>query len=460
MSARTDGRHGLFFLVVAGTAALGGLLFGYDTGVISGALLFLQKDFSLTSTMSGVVTSVALLGAVLGAASGGPLADRLGRRAVMLGTAVIFIAGALIAALAASLVTLLAGRLLVGIGIGVASFVAPLYIAEIAPADRRGALVSLNQLAITVGILLSYLAGYGLSAAGLWRWMFGLGAVPGAVLLLAMLALPETPRWLAGHGRTEEARAVLRRAVASETDVEAELAVLRRDLTREGHDPGWRGLAEGAVRLPLVIGVGLAILQQITGINTVIYYAPMIFQAAGFVSASASILATAGIGVVNVLMTLVAIRLIDRRGRRGLLLWGLAGMAASLVVLAAGFAFGAASGALGMLTTAALTAYVGFFAIGLGPVFWLLISEIFPLYIRGRAMGVATVANWGFNLIVALTFLDLIDAAGRPATFLIYAGLSVAGWIFTWALVPETRGRTLETIERQWAERGAARTRV
>ena len=460
MSARTDGRHGLFFLVVAGTAGLGGLLFGYDTGVISGALLFLQKDFSLTSTMSGVVTSVALLGAVVGAASGGPLADRLGRRAVMLGTAAIFIAGALIAALAASLATLLAGRLLVGIGIGVASFVAPLYIAEIAPADRRGALVSLNQLAITVGILLSYLAGYGLSAAGLWRWMFGLGAVPGAVLLLAMLALPETPRWLAGHGRTEEARAVLRRAVATELDVEAELALLRRDLTREGHELGWRGLAEGAVRLPLIIGVGLAILQQVTGINTVIYYAPMIFQAAGFVSASASILATAGVGVVNLLMTLVAIRLIDRRGRRGLLLWGLAGMAASLVVLAAGFAFGAASGALGMLTTVALTAYVGFFAIGLGPVFWLLISEIFPLHIRGRAMGVATVANWGFNVIVALTFLDLVDAAGRPVTFLIYAGLSVAGWIFTWALVPETRGRTLETIERQWAERDAAQPRV
>lgn len=434
-------------LLVSLTAALGGLLFGYDTGVISAALLFLRETFHLSSLMQGVVTSIALAGAAAGAAGGGGLADRFGRRPVLLLTALLFVIGGLLSALAPDLAVLLIGRLLVGVGIGVASMLTPLYLAETAPAASRGAMVSLNQLMITLGILVSYLIGYAFALTGGWRWMLGLGALPGVVLAVGMLALPETPRWLAGHGRAADAEAALRRLRGRDADVRGELAELRADLKREGRAQRRGELRRGNVRLPLVVGVGLAIFQQITGINTVIYFAPTIFQGAGLSSASASILATAGVGAVNVLMTVVAIRLIDRVGRRALLLAGLGGMALSLCVLAAGFWFGAGSAAIGWITTFSLAAYVGCFAVGLGPVFWLLISEIFPLAVRGRGMSFATIANWTFNLLVALSFLSLVDVMGRAGTFLCYAALSVVAFAFTWRFVPETAGRSLEQIE-------------
>jgi sugar porter (SP) family MFS transporter len=323
----------------------------------------------------------------------------------------------------------------------------PLYLAEIAPASSRGAITSLNQLCITVGILASYLVGYALSGgAGGWRWMLGLGAVPGAVLALGMLILPESPRWLAGHGRTEEAEGTLRRLRGADADISAEMRQLRTDLRGEGGKLApWSALFARSLRRPLIVGVGLAMFQQITGINTVIYFAPQIFQAAGLSGNSASILATAGVGAVNVLLTIVSMWLIDRAGRRVLLLWSLGGMAAMLALLAAGFALGTSS--LAWLTIGSLAAYVAFFAVGLGPVFWLLIAEIFPLAVRGRAMSLASLSNWGFNLLVTLTFLDLINLCGRVGTFLIYAALTLVGIAFTSALVPETKGRSLEEIE-------------
>jgi len=336
---------------------------------------------------------------------------------------------------------------IVGIGIGFASMLTPLYLAEVAPAENRGALVSLNQLAITCGILVSYLVGYVFAQGGQWRWMLGLGALPGAILAGGMLVLPETPRWLAGHGRLEDAEAVLHQLRGGVHDVAAELSELRTDLRREGRLVSWRELLSPVVRGPLVVGVGLAIFQQITGINTVIYFAPVIFQAAGISSASSAILATAGVGVVNVAMTVVAIRLIDKVGRRALLMSGLIGMAVCLVLLGLGFALESSSASLGWLTALSLAAYVGFFAIGLGPVFWLLISEIFPLYVRGRGMGVATIANWGSNLLVTVTFLELIVVLGRPVTFFFYAALTGIAYVFTWLQVPETNGRSLEAIE-------------
>ena len=434
-------------VLISFTAALGGLLFGYDTGVISGALLFLRQTFHLSSLMQGVVTSIALAGAAAGAAGAGGLADRFGRKPVLLVIAVIFVIGGIVSALAPNLGTLLAGRLLVGVGIGVASMLTPLYLAETAPAKSRGAMVSLNQLMITVGILVSYLVGYAFARGGEWRWMLGLGALPGAVLAVGMLALPETPRWLAGHGRVADAEAALHRLRGPDVDVSAELSALRADLQREQRSQLRGELKRAGMRLPLIVGIGLAIFQQVTGINTVIYFAPTIFQGAGLSSASASILATAGVGAVNVIMTLVAIRLIDRVGRRVLLLVGLAGMTVSLCVLAGGFLLGTQSGAVGWITTASIAAYVGFFAVGLGPVFWLLISEIFPLAVRARGMSFATIANWGFNLLVALTFLSLIDLLGRTGTFLLYAALTVAAFVFSYRLVPETTGRSLEQIE-------------
>jgi SP family galactose:H+ symporter-like MFS transporter len=434
------------FSLIAAIAALGGLLFGYDTGVISGALLFIRTEFHLTPGAEGLVAGIALAGAAGGAAFAGGLSDRFGRRRVIVVTGLVFVVGSIVAAVAPDLSWLIVGRLIIGVGIGVASMLTPLYLAETAPARTRGALVSLNQLAITCGILVSYLVGYVFAASGEWRWMLGLGAVPGIVLAAGMLVLPESPRWLAGHARLDEAMAALRR-LRGVSDVEAELAELRTDLQREGRLPGWSELLNPAVRLPLVIGVGLAIFQQITGINTVIYFAPTIFQAAGLSSASSAILATAGVGVVNVAMTVVAIRLIDSVGRRALLLTGLLGMVVCLILLGLGFAIGGGSAALGWITALSLAAYVGFFAIGLGPVFWLLISEIFPLYVRGRGMGVATIANWGFNLLVTVTFLELVEWLGRAETFFLYGLFSVAAFIFTWSLVRETKGRSLEEIE-------------
>ena len=435
------------FALIAAIAALGGLLFGYDTGVISSALLFIRDVFHLSTGGQSLVAGIVLVGAVIGASIAGSLSDRFGRRLVILITALVFVAGALISGLAGSVGVLLVGRLMIGVAIGVASMLTPLYLAEIAPAVSRGAVTSLNQLCITLGILISYLVGYGFaSVPDGWRWMLGLGAVPGAVLAAGMLALPESPRWLAGRGRLPQAEAVLRRLRGAQADVTAELTALRTDLRREGRLAPWSALLAPRLRPALIVGIGLAMFQQITGINTVIYFAPQIFQAAGLSSASVSILATAGVGLVNVLLTLVSIRLIDHLGRRALLLWSLGGMAVTLLVLAGGFAFGA-SGPLGWITVLSLAAYVAFFAVGLGPVFWLLIAEIFPLAVRGRAMSLATISNWGFNLLVTISFLSLIDLCGRPGTFLIYAILTLVGFGFTMRLVPETKGRSLEAIE-------------
>jgi SP family galactose:H+ symporter-like MFS transporter len=436
------------FALIAATAALGGLLFGYDTGVISSALLFIRTVFHLSTAGQSIVAGIVLVGAVIGASVAGTLSDRFGRRRVILVTALMFVIGALLSAAADSVAMLIVGRLLIGIAIGVASMLTPLYLAEIAPAASRGAVTSLNQLCITLGILVSYLVGYAFATTPEgWRWMLGLGAVPGAVLAAGMLVLPESPRWLAGHNRLPEAEAVLRRLRASAVEVADELARLRTDLRREGGRlVPWSALLAPRLRPALIVGVGLAMFQQITGINTVIYFAPQIFQAAGLSSASVSILATAGVGAVNVALTLVSIWLIDRAGRRALLLLSLGGMAVTLLILAAGFAIGT-SGALAWITVLSVAAYVAFFAVGLGPVFWLLIAEIFPLAVRGRAMSLATISNWGFNLLVTVTFLSLIDLFGRPGTFLVYGVLTLVAVVFTAVLVPETKGRSLEEIE-------------
>jgi SP family galactose:H+ symporter-like MFS transporter len=435
------------FYLIAAVAALGGLLFGYDTGVISGALIFIRHVMSLSPTMQGVVVAIALAGAAVGAAAAGYLSDRAGRRRVILGAGLLFIAGAAISAVAQGVAALVLGRFLVGLAIGVASMLTPLYLAEIAPARDRGAIVSLNQLCITGGILVSYLVGYALaSATEGWRWMLVLGAVPGIVLSVGMLVLPESPRWLAGHGRMPDAESVLQR-LRGTADVSEELTSLRRDIAREGRTltSAWE-LLSPRLRRPLVIGVGLAMFQQVTGINTVIYFAPIIFQSAGLSSAATSILATAGVGAVNVIMTIVSIWLIDRLGRRQLLYWSLGGMAVTLFVLSAAF-FTGTSGQLAWIAVLSVAAYVGFFAIGLGPVFWLLIAEIFPLALRGRAMSLATVANWSFNLIVSATFLNLVGAVGSTGAFLVYGLLSLAALAFVAAMVPETKGRSLEQIE-------------
>jgi len=439
-----------FVYVVAFISALSGLLFGYDTGVISGAILFIRRDFALSPAADGLVVSAVLLGAVLGAAFGGTLADRWGRRKVILLAAVIFALGALGSGLAPDVAWLAASRVVLGLGIGGASFVAPLYISEVAPVSVRGALVSLNQLMITIGIVLSYGVDLALAPAGAWRWMLGLAVVPAVTLLLGMAFMPETPRWLQRRGLHEPARAVLQRIRGGE-DVAAELDEIAASLQQQ--EAGWAELLSAAVRPALVIGVALAVFQQVTGINTVIYYAPTILEMAGFQSATVSILATVGVGLVNVLMTVVAIWLLDRVGRRPLLLVGLVGMIASLVGLGLAFRLMSGGASIGVLATLLLMLYVGFFAISLGPIFWLLIAEIYPLKVRGLAMSLATLANWGSNWLVALTFLTIVDLLTPSGAFWLYALLGVVALVFSSKRVPETRGRSLEAIEADFRAR-------
>ncbi len=436
-----------FVYVAAAVAALGGLLFGYDTGVISGAILFIKDQFSLSSSMEELVVSAVLIGAVAGAAGGGTLADRLGRRWMLIISAAIFSVGAVGTALAPGPLPLLAGRIVVGVAIGVASFTAPLYISEIAPARMRGLLVGLNQLALTSGILISYLVDYAFSPIDGWRWMLGLAAIPSLTLGIAMLFMPPSPRWLVGKGENQQASSVLRR-IRGTQQVEQELQEIGQGLERQASGSG--ALMGPIVKPALMVGVGLAIFQQITGINTVIYYSPTIFEYAGLNQSSTAILASVIVGVTNVVFTIVAIRLVDRVGRRPLLLVGLLGMVIGLFILGLAFELRGLSSFLQYIAVGSLMLYVASFAIGLGPVFWLLISEIYPLRVRGSATSLATVANWGANLVVAIAFLTLVDAIGRPGTFWLYAGVGIGAWVFVYALVPETKGHSLEEIEEHW----------
>ena len=349
-----------FVYIAASIAALGGLLFGYDTGVISGAVIFIKKDFALTTFPQELVVSMVLLGATVGAFTGGRFADRFGRRVTLIVTSIVFIAGAMICASAPSLAILVVGRVVVGLGIGLASTTVPVYISEVSPPEARGWQVSLFQLAITIGILAAYLVDYAFAKSGAWRWMLGLAAVPGAMLGIGMLFLPESPRWLARYLRPESARAVLVR-IRGTQDVESEWREISGSLSHSEERGTWSDLLHPAVRPALIVGIGLAIFQQVTGINTVIYYAPTIIQSAGLPSASAAILATAGIGLVNVLMTIVAMWLIDRVGRRPLLLTGIAGMILSLGVLGFVFRSGVQNEASVRLAVITLMAYVSFF---------------------------------------------------------------------------------------------------
>ncbi|WP_336342876.1 sugar porter family MFS transporter [Halalkalicoccus ordinarius] len=435
-----------FVYVTAALAALNGLLFGFDTGVISGALLYIGETFPLleeSAAIEGIVVSGALVGAAIGAAIGGRLADVLGRRRLILVAAVIFFVGSLGMATAQNVWWLITARIVNGVAIGFASIVGPLYISEIAPPRIRGSLVSFNQLAITSGILVSYLVNYSLASQGAWRLMLGAGMIPALVLLVGMYFMPESPRWLVGEDRQEEARSTLER-IRTATGVEEEIEEIERMEALE--EEGITEVFKPWIRPALIVGAGLAVFQQVTGINTVIYYAPTILESTGF-GGVASILATVGIGVINVTMTVVAVLLLDRIGRRPLLLAGLGGMLATLLVLGGAFYLPGLGGVLGYVATGSLMLYVAFFAIGLGPVFWLLISEIYPLNVRGTAMGVATVVNWLANLVVAQLFPQLFDTIGPALTFWLFAGLTAGAIVFTHYLVPETKGRSLEEIE-------------
>lgn len=442
-----DDETNRFVYITAIVAALNGLLFGFDTGVISGALLYIEQGFGLSAFLQELVVSSVLVGAAIGAAVGGTLADRFGRRRITLLGAGIFFVSSIGMAVSPTVYWLIGWRFVVGIAIGVASIVGPLHISETAPPKIRGSLGSLQQLAITLGILLAYLINYVFASliteATAWRWMLGFGVVPAAALGIGMYHLPETPRWLVKENREEEARETLSR-LRTETEVEDELQEIKE--LEEVERGGLSVLLQPWVRPALVVGIGLAILQQATGINAVLYYAPTVFNSIGL-QAVASILATVGIGVINVALTLVAIWQVDRIGRRPLLLISLSGMTVMLAILGAAFWLPGLSGNIAWIAGGSMILYVAFFAVGLGPVFWLMIAEIYPLEVRGSGEGLASVANWGTNLLVSVTFLTLANMIGQGVTFWLYGAVGVIALVFVYTQVPETMGRSLEEIE-------------
>lgn len=441
-----------FVYYIAAIAATGGLLFGFDTGVISGALLFIQQDWVLSPTLEGVVVSCVLVGALTGSLVSGKLADHFGRKNIIMVTALIFFMGSLGTAFAPTLEVLIAGRVVIGIAIGVASFTVPLYLSEISPPSVRGALVSLNQLAITIGIVVSYLSdAYFESYVHAWRWMFGVGVFPAIVLFTGMIFLPRTPRWLMSKHKEEEARLVMAK-IDPVSNLDEQIAEMKNSIAMESGGK-YSDLLISWIRPALFIGIGLMFIQQFTGINTVIYYAPKIFQSSGFVSAAAAIYATVGVGIVNVLMTIVSIMLLDKFGRKPLMYIGLSGITISLIVLGLAFHFETALGDnLKWFAIASLVVYIASFAVSLGPICWLIIAEIYPLKIRGMAMSIATFSNWLFNFFIALTFPILLEKIGTPPTFWLYAIVGVLGIIFCKTYVPETKGHTLEVIEQHWKD--------
>ncbi|TCL71031.1 sugar porter (SP) family MFS transporter [Rhizobium sp. BK251] len=446
--------------VVIVVVIFAGGLFGYDQGVISGALPGIKETFSLSVFMLQVVTSWVTLGALAGSLMAGSLGDAVGRKRTMLLAGALFTLGAVVQSLAPGELVLVAGRLVVGIGVGVAAVAAPLYAAELAPASFRGRFISSYQLAITVGIFLAYLVNAHLSESGNWRMMLGATAVPGLVLFLVALVAPESPRWLMMKIRRAEARAEAHK-VYSDIDVETHLNAIEVALRTEDKPAPWSELFHREWRNPLVVAIGLAIFQQITGINAIIYYANQIFASAGFASPeSQAIVTTWAIGGVNVVATLFAIAFIDNVGRRKLLLTGLVGMGVSLIAVGVAFQFigvqGQAPAAVGptlagIATVAALIVFIASFAFSLGPVVWTVINEVFPARVRGRGVALATAVNWGSAYLVSQFFLSLVNAIGSSLTFWLFALFCGIAWLWIYRTVPETKRQSLEDIQRMWS---------
>lgn len=413
--------------------AISGMLFGYNTSIISGVLLFITDAFQLTTFQEELVVSTLLIGALIGALFGGVIADRIGRKKTLFVTIFVLLAGILMLMKAEGFSFLLWGRFISGLAVGIISLTAPLYIAEMSPASHRGALVSLNQLFITIGILLAYVVAYLYGQHADWRAMFSFSLIFLSVQFVGLFFVPESPYWLLDQERIDAAG-----KIAAKMRIEVKGG-------KEKIKAHWSTLFQPKYRLPFFIGIGIASAQTITGINTVIYYAPRIFEHAGYSVATTALLATVLVGVVNFIMTVISLWLIDWLGRRFLLIGGLIGMGISLVLLGA-----ALVAKLSTIAVVCMLLYVSFFALSLGPVAWLLISEIYPMKIRGRAMGVASFFNWTSNYLVSLTFLTLIQTLGPAGTFWLYAAICALALWFVCRLVPETKGKTFEQIQSFW----------
>jgi sugar porter (SP) family MFS transporter len=420
-------------------------LYGYDMGIIAAAAIFVKRTWGLSTLMEELVVSIVLIGAMIGAIVGGAVADRIGRRATLVWAGGIFIVGSVLAPLSANVLVLIVARAIIGIGIGFTSVTAPVYVSELAPPQSRGMLIGLYQFALTVGIALANLVGYWLAAQQAWRLMFGIAVVPTVFFLGVILTVPESPRWLFAHGRPREAAAVLR-IYTDQMGAQRFLDDIEQGL-KMPMEQRWSALWSPAVRGALFIAVGLTVLQQVTGINTIIYYGPQIFELAGSSSHANAILATLIVATVNVVATVVGIALVDRVGRKPLLYVGVTGMAIALFALS--FAFGhqgMLGSSLGSIAITCLVVYIACFAFSLGAIAWILVAEVFPLRVRGRGVAAGTLFSGIANFAVSLTFLTLISILGSAGTFAIYGTLCIATLVFVRFVVPETRGRDLESI--------------
>lgn len=432
-------------------ASLGGLLFGYDTAVIAGAIGFLQTKFNLTPAMTGWAASAAIWGCLFGAMVAGYISDKYGRKKILMMTAVLFAISAIGSAIPSNLTQFVIARFIGGIGVGAASMLAPLYISEIAPANIRGTLVTMYQLAIVIGINLIYFVNLKISETGTeswnvdmgWRYMLGSELIPAGVFLVTLFFVPESPRWLAKAGKEVSALKVLEK-VNGIAKAKLVLAEVKDALQEEKGSIS--ELIEPGFRIALIVGMVLALFSQITGINAIIYYAPEIFKNIGFGTNSA-LYQTVIIGTTNTIFTFIAIWLIDKAGRRTLLLWGVSGMIICLFAIGLMFYLEVGSGPWLLIF---ILGFVGSFSASLGPIPWVMISEIFPTKIRGVAMSIAIVTLWlGVILITQFTPI-LLDGIGGAFTFWIFMINAIILVIFTYKMIPETKGKTLEEIEHAW----------
>ena len=443
--------HIKFIYIVSSIAAIGGLLFGYDTAVIAGAIGSIETKFNLSPVLTGWAASSAIWGCILGAMSAGYVSDTFGRKKILIATALLFALSAIGSAIPQNLNQFVIARFVGGVGVGAASMLSPMYISEIAPADKRGMLVTLYQLAIVIGINLIYFVNLLIAGSGSdqwnidygWRYMLGSEIFPAMLFLFTLFCVPESPRWLASKGKNAEAMDVLKK-VNGNAGASAVMAEIKETLKEEKGTIS--ELFAPGLRTAMVIGMFLALFSQITGINAIIYYAPEIFKSVGFGTDSA-LMQTVIIGLINTLFTFVALRFIDRTGRRKLLLWGISGMAICLFGIGIVFHFQLSSGPLLLIF---ILGFIASFASSLGPIPWVLISEIFPTKTRGTAMSFAILSLWiGVVLVTQLTPV-LLKGAGGAITFWIFGGNTILLLVFTLKMIPETKGKTLEEIEKYW----------
>src|ERR1700758_1198112 len=438
-----------YVVLLAATTAISGFLFGFDTAVINGVLLLLRLQFALSNLQTEIAASSLLLGCLLGAAGASMIGDRYGRRKSLIASALLFAFSSIGAALASTVTMFAVARLIGGLAIGLASVLTPVYIAEISPSKNRGTLVSLNQLAIVIGILSAYLVNWQIARFGenSWRWMLAVAALPSIAFLFGLLLIPESPRWLISIGDHNQGERVLARMFGEEMAKEQVEAVEQAVAGEEG---SWREVLSPNMRKRLAIGMLLALFSQITGINTVLYYGSIIVsEHFPGQSTSMALIANVIIGAVNFLLTIVAMVFLDRWGRRAILMISSGGMGVALAFLVIGLNV---PGVPPLLMLAGILLYVAFFALGMGPGPWLIISEIFPTKVRGRAASIATSILWSGTLLVTLTFLSLVKVLNLWGTFAIYGALSFFCLMFVWKMVPETKGRTLEQIQQTWSK--------